>query len=116
MSQIGGYDHFACLVSIILAILVKYKIVESISKISHEKLNLLNEFRIIKNLLKAADNNSIRYLLFSSTFLSLSIMTYYEFYPIILANNWNMNSMFIAILTAVYSISLSLGVLYIPSF
>lgn len=107
---------FASFVSIVLILLVKYKLTETVSKVSHEKLNLLDEFRIIKNLSKVANDHTIRHLLLSSTFLSLSIMTYYEFYPVILANNWNMDSLSIAILTAVYSVSLCLGVIYIPSF
>ncbi|WP_150467381.1 MFS transporter [Francisella sp. SYW-9] len=107
---------FASLVSIILMVLVKYRLTENIPKITFEKINLLDEFRVIRNLSKVVDDNSIKVLLFSCTFLSLSILTYYEFYPVILANNWNMKSMTIAILTAVYSISLSISVLYLPSF
>lgn len=107
---------FASFISVALVVLVKYKLTETVSEISHEKFNLLGEFRIFKNLSKVANNFTIRHLLLSSTFLSLSIMTYYEFYPIILASNWNMDALPIAILTAVYSISLCLGVIYVPSF
>ncbi|MED7818872.1 MULTISPECIES: MFS transporter [unclassified Francisella] len=107
---------FAAFVSIILMILVKYKLTESMPKITSKKINIFEEFRIIKNLSNVIRNDSIKILLFSSTFLSLSILTYYEFYPVILANNWDMKSMTIAILTAIYSISLSISVLYLPSF
>ncbi|MED7788553.1 MFS transporter [Francisella sp. 19X1-34] len=107
---------FAAFVSIILMLLVKFKLSENTQKITSKKISLLQEFRIINNMSKVVNDNSIKILLFTSTFLSLSILTYYEFYPVILANNWKMNAMTIAILTAVYSISLSISVLYLPSF
>ena len=109
---------FAGLGAIILGFLVdRYlKDVRVVNKNKGIKLNILTQFNIFRNLSQCVETNSVKWLLISSSFLSLSIMTYYEFYPIILASNWSMTSMHIAFVTVIYSISLSIGALYIPSF
>ncbi|WP_178947628.1 MFS transporter [Francisella sp. Scap27] len=80
------------------------------------QINFYEQINIFKNLSNIIKNTSVKWILVSSSFLSLSIMTYYEFFPIILASSWKMSSIYIAYMTAIYSISLCIGALYLPSF
>ena len=109
---------FAGIGAIILGFLVNrhLKDVRIINPNKDTKASLLAQFNIFKNLSQCVETDSVKWLLISSSFLSLSIMTYYEFYPIILASNWAMTSMHIAFVSVIYSISLSIGALYIPCF
>lgn len=106
---------FAGLVSLILVALIQFQLKEKRVNKINEEFKLLSELNSFKHLTKLAQNFSVKWLLMSSGFLALSIMTYYEFYPIILASNWSMTPTDIAIVTAVYSVSLSIGALYISS-
>ncbi|AXA33808.1 MFS transporter [Francisella adeliensis] len=109
---------FTSIGSFVLVVMVSKLLYENHNNLDKEKIqiNFYEQINIFKNLSNIIKNTSVKWILVSSSFLSLSIMTYYEFFPIILASSWKMSSIYIAYMTAIYSISLCIGALYLPSF
>jgi len=80
------------------------------------KLKILPQFNIVARLRGLFQNRLLRYVLISSTIFTLAIDIFYEFGPVYLAGQWQMNSAQIALYSSVLSVGLAIGSSWLPSF
>lgn len=85
-------------------------VTQSLSKQLSEHFNIIHRLRLL------CRNRSLKFLFITSFCFFFAIDTYYEFYPAFLVKMWNMQSLSIAILTAVLSFGLTLGNVWLSRF
>lgn len=107
---------FAALLSLLAFIVTLLYLNQPVKVIKRQHVSFIKQLNIFKQIQQLKQNKLLTNTLLVMFFLSLAVDTYYEFFPVYLAGQWEVTSSGIAVFAFVLAVAVGIGDLFLVPF